>query len=154
AKARRPSSERNGRSAAAPATLSTLRRLTGSLLMLRLLSLDVRGSSRLGVGRGSAALGGRVEGQGQQDRGEERRSRDRQEQNAEVHRAVPLEDVGAEVRPQDVRREGTEAQDQEVEQALRRGARVLREELVHEDVDGREEEGVRDPVQQVDRDYE
>ena len=61
-----------------------------------------------------------------------------------------LDQVGADR----IRHQRADAEDHDVEQALRAGAGVLREIRVHEDVDRREEERVADAVQHLDQDDE
>ena len=66
----------------------------------------------------------------------------------------PLLKLRHQLRPDEVGHQRAEAENHQVEQPLRAGARVLREELVHEDVDRREEERVADAVEHVDQDDE
>src|ERR1051325_9568985 len=46
------------------------------------------------------------------------------------------------LRTEDIRDPGAESQNHEIEQALSAGASILWKELIHENVNGREEEGV------------
>ena len=72
-----------------------------------------------------------------------------QKETSEINRVPMFEGMLDERRADAIRDERAESEDHDIEKALRAGAHVFREVGVHEDIDGREEEGVTNAVDEV-----
>src|SRR5688572_29390632 len=94
-------------------------------------------------------FGGRPEEQSQHNGGDDSGAARNEEQTAEIYHSVSHEGLANEFRSHPISDERPEAEDHEVEQTLRAGARVLWKILIHEDVYRGEKEGVTDPVQDL-----